>query len=75
MSGHVTTLLNSCASVLCALRTLSAHGKRQDCLHEVFRFMVLAKLYSMQAHLGRVSVLQVKSTNSTDSSTDAVVVE
>jgi len=44
MSGHVTTLLNSCASVLYALRTLRAHGMRQDCLHEVFRSTVLAKL-------------------------------
>jgi len=70
MSGHATTLLNSCASVLYALRTLRAHGMRQDCLHEVFRFTVLAKLY-MQVQLGRVSVLQATSTNSTDSSTDA----
>jgi len=30
MSGHVTSLLNSCASVLYALRTLRAHGMRQD---------------------------------------------
>jgi len=44
MSGHVTTLLNLCASVLYALRTLRAHGMRQDCLHEVFRSTVLAKL-------------------------------
>jgi len=43
----------------------------KDCLHEVFHSTVLAKLYYMQAQLGRVSALQAKSTNSTDSSTDA----
>jgi len=53
MSGHVTTLLNSCASVQYALRTLRAHGMRQDCLHEVFRSTVLAKLlYASPAWLG-----------------------
>ena len=58
--------------ILYALRTLRAHGMRQDCLHEasVPRFFAKLLLY-MQAQLGQVSVLQAKSTNSTDSSTDA----
>ena len=64
----ITVLL---ASLLYCLRTLRAHGMHKDCLHEVFHSTVLAKLYYMQAQLGRVSALQAKSTNSTDSSTDA----
>ena len=53
MSGHVTTLLNSCASELYALRTLKAHGMRQDCLHKVFRSTVLAQLlYASRAWSG-----------------------
>ena len=51
ISRHVITLLNSCASVLYALRTLMAHDMR-PCLHEVFRPTVLAKLYASPAWSG-----------------------
>jgi len=48
MSGHVTSLPRYeflRITVYCIrLRILKAHGMRQDCLHEVFRSTVMAKL-------------------------------
>ena len=44
MSGHITALLRSCARTLYGLRVLRAHGFSQDCLEQVFRSTVLAKL-------------------------------
>ena len=44
MAGHVSALLDTCARTLYGLRVLRAHGLHQDCLDEVFRCTVLAKL-------------------------------
>ena len=44
MAGHVSALLDTCARTLYGLRVLRAHGLHQDCLDEVFRYTVLAKL-------------------------------
>jgi len=48
MSGHITALLGSCART----RVLRAHGFSQDCLEQVFRSTVLAKLYASPAWSG-----------------------
>ena len=44
MAGLVSALLDTCARTLYGLRVLRAHGLHQDCLDEVFRCTVLAKL-------------------------------
>jgi len=44
MAGHVSAPLDTCARTLYGLRVLRAHGLHQDCLDEVSRCTVLAKL-------------------------------
>jgi len=63
MAGHVSALLDTCARTLYGLRILRAkNGLHQDCLDEVFRCMVLAKLlYASPAW--SACVLQQTSTN------------
>ena len=50
---HVDTLLESCGKTLYGLHVLRAHGMSDDCIQEVFRSTVTAKLtYASQAWSG-----------------------
>ena len=53
MAGHVSPLLDTCARTLYDLRVLRVHGLHQDCLNEVFRCTVLAKLLYMNGKLDK----------------------
>ena len=60
MNEHVNTLLDSCARTLYGLRVLRAHGMSDDCIQEVFRATVLAKLvYASPAWSGFCSASDV----------------
>jgi len=53
MNLHVDTLVESCGKTLYGLRELRAHGMSDDCIQEVFRSIVTAKLtYAIQAWSG-----------------------
>ena len=44
MSAHVCSILESCSRVIYGLHTLRAYGMQKECLHEVFRSTILARL-------------------------------
>ena len=44
MSAHVCSILESCSRAMYGLRVLRAHGMPMECLHEVFRSTISARL-------------------------------
>jgi len=53
MNEHVDSILSSCAQTVFALKTLRSHGMNSECLHNVFRAVILAKLtYSASTWIG-----------------------
>jgi len=53
VNEHVDNILSSCAQSLFALKTLRAHGMDRECLHNVFKAIILAKLtYASSAWIG-----------------------
>jgi len=60
IAGHVSALLDTCARTQYGLRVLRGHGHHQDCLDEVFRCTVLAKLlYASPAWSGFCSAADI----------------
>jgi len=61
MNAHVNTLLDSCARTIYGLHLLRVHSMSEDCIKEVFRSTVLAKLvYASPAWSGFCSASDVK---------------
>ena len=53
MNEHVDNLLRSCAQTVYALKILRSHGMNKECLSNVFRAVVLAKLtYAASSWIG-----------------------
>ena len=72
MSAHVCSILESCSRAVYGLRTLRAHGMQKECLHEVFRSTILARLtYASPAWSGFCSADDIKKLESTALSTKA----
>lgn len=65
MSAHVCSILESCSRAVYGLRTLRAHGMQKECLHEVFRSTILARLtYASPAWSGFCSADDIKKLDS-----------
>ena len=65
MSAHVCSILESCSRAMYGLRTLTAHGMQKECLHEVFRSTILARLtYASPAWSGFCSADDIKKLDS-----------
>jgi len=52
VSLHIQTVMSSCAQTLYALRVLRAHGLHDTALHNIYRSVVLAKLYASSSWIG-----------------------